>query len=330
MTQTTSHPSLAISLTCMQPPEAVASNALSLKGSKTDETFSNNLLLRPGERGEMFITLENLGSKSIRWKLEIEGNFPAYWCQWHQQDFEEIAPHEKLEKSIYFLVPDNFFENQLALMQKAQLQINYQTSIYVYLEGSGSRQLAEYRVFDLFVRPLCSYLDFVPALYREVDFVGRYLSIIEQAFDPAVQTIDTLWAYLDPITAPEALLPFLAHWVAWEIDTRWGIDVQRRLIRNAIALYRWHGTRYGLRFYLHLYTGLPLEQIDIKEIFERGFVFGSTSIGFDSMLGGGRPYHFIVEMQLSSSEEIDEISVREIIERQKPAFCTYELDIVNP
>ena len=330
MTQSSSRPTLAFSLTSMQPPEAVESTALALKGSKDEEQVRNDLLLHPGEPGEMLVIIENLGGRPLRWKLEIEGDFPANWCRWSQSDFEQIAPNEKVDRAISFQVPDNFFENQLALNpQKRQLDINYQSQIYLYTEAGSERQLVSYRIFNLNVRPSSSYLDFLPTLYREVDFLGRFLSIFEQAFDPAVQTIDTLWAYLDPLTTPEALLPFLAHWVAWDMDTRWSLDRQRHLIRNAITLYRWHGTRYGLRFYLHLYTGLPLQQINIREIFELGFVLGKTHIGEDSMLGGGRPYHFIVELRSEQPDQIDKQLVREIIEKQKPAFSTYEVNIIN-
>jgi len=59
------------------------------------------------------------------------------------------------------------------------------------------------------------YAKFLPAIYQELDFVGRFLKIFEQAFEPAVNSLDTLWAYLDPTTAPQGLLPFLAHWVGW-------------------------------------------------------------------------------------------------------------------
>lgn len=327
MIQAISRPTLGFSINSMQLPETVASNALTLEGSISDEQVSTDLLLYPGEPGEMLVMLENSVSRPLRWKLKVEGDFPSDWCRWRQPDFEEIASQEKLCRALTFQIPEGFFENQSILnSHKPQLQINYQSQVYVYAEAGTQAQLIGYRVFNLFVRPKSSYLDFLPTIYRQVDFVGRFLSIFEQAFDPAVQTLETLWAYLDPITAPKTLLPFLAHWVAWDTDIR-GIDRQRFLIRNCLTLYRWHGTRYGLRLYLHLYTGLSLEQINITEIFEQGFVLGTTFIGEDSMLGGGRPYHFIVELFPESTKQLDQQVVRKIIESQKPAFCTYDLNI---
>lgn len=335
MTQSNYRPTLAIKLASMQPPEAADSSALAgFAANNTEVAIANNLLLQPGEPGEMLVQLENLGGRPLRWRLEIEGDFPLNWCSWQQEEAEEIAPNQKVDRALYFQIPEDYFENQYALNRGCdRLKINYETQVYVYAEGQTERQLIAYRVFNLYVRPSNSYLNFLPAIYREVDFISRFLTIFEQAFDPAVQTIDVLWAYLDPLTAPESLLPFLAHWVAWPIEHRWDIKQQRRLIRNAVELYRWHGTRRGLRFYLHLYTELPLDDnlpevekhISIEEIFTHGFVMGETVIGRDSMLGGGRPFHFIVRLRPEPDKQIDERLVKDIIEREKPAFCTYDL-----
>ena len=334
MTQSNYRPTLAIKLASMQLPEAADASALAgFAGNNAEVAIANNLLLCPGEPGEMLLQLENLGGRPLRWRLEIEGDFPSDWCSWQQEEAEEIAPNQKVDKALCFQIPEDYFENQYALNSgRSRLRINYETQVYVYAEAQTERQLVAYRVFNLCVRPSSSYLNFVPAIYREVDFIGRFLTIFEQAFDPAVQTIDVLWAYLDPLTAPEALLPFLANWVAWPIDRRWDIKQQRRLIRNAVELYRWHGTRRGLRFYLHLYTELPLDEdlpeaekhISIEEIFTQGFVMGKTLIGRDSMLGGGHPFHFIVRLRPEPGKQIDERLVRDIIEREKPAFCTYD------
>ncbi|MFB2835653.1 phage tail protein [Floridanema evergladense] len=337
MTQTNYRPTLALKLASMQTPDAVETSALaSFGGNNQEEAIAQNLLLHPGEPGEMLVQLENLGSHPLRWKLVIEGDFPGTWCNWYQEEAEEIAPNQKVDKELSFQIPEDFFENQFSLMgRKARLQINYEAQVYVYAEGEIQQQLIGYRVFNICVRPHHSYLNFLPAIYREIDFMGRFLTIFEQAFDPAVQTIDVLWAYLDPLTAPEAMLPFLAHWVAWNMEQRWDSKQQRRLIRNAVTLYRWHGTRRGLRYYLHLYTGLPLDEhlpesekhISIEEIFSQGFVLGKTLMGEDSMLGGARPFHFIVRLRTNNSEPIDEQLVRDIIEREKPAFCTYDLEL---
>ena len=45
------------------------------------------------------------------------------------------------------------------------------------------------------------------------------------------------------------------------------------------------------------------------------------------MLGGGKIYHFTVRLRTDESHQLDEELIREIIERYKPAFSTYELSI---
>jgi hypothetical protein len=101
-----------------------------------------------------------------------------------------------------------------------------------------------------------------------------------------------------------------------------------------MEIYRWRGTKKGLRFFLHLYTGLPLDEeyIDIQDIFEQGFkIDDKTKLGINSIIGGSKPYHFIVRLRHPETDQIDEQLVRQIIEQEKPAFCTYELniDIIN-
>ncbi|MBD1909765.1 MULTISPECIES: phage tail protein [unclassified Leptolyngbya] len=341
-------PSLTLQATSTHIPEALATVTISLSGGP-DEQASNQLLLHPGEPSAIAIHVENHSDRPLRWSLETKGDFPSEWCQW-QVDVPVLAFQQRLDRTIEFQVPHDFFERSEELGgDRSHLQLNYQSEVFVYIEHEAdgkpegtptSRQLVGYQVFTLHVRPPSPYLNFLPALYRENDFIGRFLAIIEQAFDPVVQTMDQMWAYLDPLTAPEALLPFLAHWVGWTTDTQWTVQQQRRLIRHAVTLYRWHGTRQGLRFYLHLYTGLPLDEhvkkesekhICIEEVFSYGFVVNQAAIGEDAMLGGGRPYHFIVRLRLNErASHIHEDLIRKIIDSQKPAFCTYDLYIEQP
>jgi len=49
---------------------------------------------------------------------------------------------------------------------------------------------------------------------------------------------------------------------------------------------------------------------------------GETLIGTDSMLGGGRLFHFFLRLRPQPDKQINEGWVRDIIEREKPDFCT--------
>ncbi len=290
--------------------------------------------------------------------------------------FKVIRPGERVEKKVTFRVPPDFFEQQTALSQEQpSLQLDYEADVAVYaalyepllwlwfktywsmvasfgIHNHATNQwligltyfvaaprqivLADFRTVRLQVRSHDTYMAFLPTIYRASDFVSRLLASIEQTFDPTVQTIDAFWAYLDPLTTPTALLPFLAHWVAWPLDSRWTVAQQRRLLRHAVTLYRWRGTRYGLRLYLHLYTGLPLEDdsvsehlqhISVVENHQPGFIMGTAQFAQQPMLGGGRPFHFTVTLRSDRAEDLDEVLVRDLIEQVKPAHCTYDLMI---
>jgi len=331
MTQATS-PLLNLRLSPMRVMEAVPRGA---------ETYipSRQLLLHPGEASEMLVRLENLSEQPLQLTLWIESDCPSDWYRLGMEG-NDILPGQRMDAVIRFQPPEDFFENQQALQAGQQLVLDYHCRVFIdYIAQETGQRHMEYANFNLYLRPRSLYPSFLPVLYREVDLISRFLKIFEQAFEPASQAMDAMWAYLDPLSASEALLPFLAHWVAWPIDSRWDLAQQRRLVRHALEIYRWRGTRRGLRFYLHLYTDLPLDEhlsdetekhIRIQEAYHQGFILNNARLGEDAALGGGRPYHFTVHLRPERAEQVDEALVRLILDREKPAFCTYELYIEEP
>lgn len=303
------------------------------------------LLIHPSEPSEIVVKLKNSSSRSLLTDLRVEGNFPGEWCHIGMEG-NELPPHAEMEAVLYFQVPADFFEGQEAIVQGQPLTINYHGLLQVYggyasnnsdTELTSRLELFDIEPFRLYVRPTSLYLDFLPDVYREVDFVGRMLKIFEECFEPDVQISDTLWAYLDPMLASEPMLPFLAHWVGWELIPNLDMQRQRYLIKQAMQIYRWRGTRRGLRFYIHLFTGLPLDEhlpelekhISILEITGRGFVIGEACLTLNASIGGGRPFHFIVRIRNDLQNRLDLSLIHRIIEQEKPAFCTYNLEITR-
>jgi phage tail-like protein len=331
---------LQVEIRSLAPVQSIESVPTAIRGGATEDIDLHTLLLHPGEASEIAVRISNPGEQPQRFRVDLEempeGIESA--CQIDALQLVRgsvgVAEVETTEFSLMIRATSEFFERQHAITREhPRLQIDYPIQVCVYqLEQSGSR-LVSYQSLRVAVRPQTTYLDFLPSVFRDVDFASRFLFIFEQAFDPYVQTLDTLWAYLDPLTAPETLLPFLAHWVAWRIEPEIELSLQRRLIRNAVELYRWHGTRQGLRLYLHFYTGLPCDQthIRIEEVFSSGLTLGDCQFGQNALIGGGRPYHFIVSLHPEAGHpEIDEALVRRVIEREKPPFCTYDLMINLP
>ena len=340
MTQSSSSQLLSLELTPMKIPESVSqaealqSGSWKGMGSNAISSVGKNLLLSPGEPSEMVVHLRNNSSRLLQLDLQVQGDFPQEWCRVGMEG-SEVFPNQQVEAVIYFQIPANFFENDIALAPAESLKLNYVIHLYAeWIEAGTLKKQVEHTTFNLYIRPSSLYLNFLPTTYRDIDFVGRFLKIFEQSFEPSVNILDSLWAYLDPLTAPQAFLPFLSHWVGWKQSLQIDLKKQRQLIKSAMQIYRWRGTRRGLRFYLHLATNLPLDEdildetekhIGITETFSKGCIFGEAKLGEDTILGGELPFHFTVNLRPEEGSQIDERLVKNIIEQEKPAFCTYEL-----
>lgn len=317
-----------------------------------------NLVLFPGEPSELLMLFENTSAEPISIEVRLEGNFPSHW--YHiRLEAHDIAPYKRMEGVLRFQVPDSFFEDDHALSPRQVLTLDYRMDVVVayqhqvplndpqltahntanntdnHTELRQQRRL-EYMGLNLFVRPRTRLSELLPAVYREVDFMHRYLQVFEQALRPIIETTEALTRYLDPLTAPEALLPFLAHWVAWPMDELPLLpNQQRRLMRHAMEIYQWRGTRRGLRLFLHYATGLPLDDqlsegdraISIQESSNQAFTLGDVHLGPNATLGRGRPYHFIVTLRPDTTDTIHPPLIHRIITQEKPAHCTYDLHI---
>ena len=171
-----------------------------------------------------------------------------------------------------------------------------------------------------------SYLKYLPALYSESDFMGRFLLIFESILGPLENMIDNMAYYFDPSLCPEELLPWLASWMGLEIDETWPVERRRELVKSADLLFRWRGTRRGLREFLRLYTGV---EPTITEDFGGIALDGAYELGHNTVLGGGNKHVFTVTFEVDDPESINTGRVRQIIETEKPAHTGYILRVVQ-
>jgi phage tail-like protein len=175
------------------------------------------------------------------------------------------------------------------------------------------------------VRPESSYLQYLPGLYRDDEFMGQFLLIFEDIMKPLENAVDNLALYFDPRVTPEPLLQWLASWVDLALDTTWPIERRRELVSSAAELYRWRGTKRGLAEYLRIYTGRAPE---ISEYILGMRLDYETKLGINTRLGSsGEGHHFTVSLELDGNSEINIDTVRSIIEAQKPAHTVYTLQI---
>ena len=340
MVQSTSPAAISLDVAPMRPPNITLAYGEEFSAATDDMAASapeeTSLLLIPGETSELLLRLENQTDQPLQLRVNISGGIPLEWIL-TPLDTYEAPPQTRQEIAIAFQAPADFFEALTTEAPGFRRPLNYSGRLDVY-SYTPTGDLAEITsdLVSLVVRPISPYLSLLPQVYQEIDLVGRLLAIVERAFSPDVETWFSLWAYLDPLLAPQAMLPFLAHWVGWRNLPQLTWQGQRRLIHRAIELYCWRGTAYGLRLYLHLATGLPLEgddtpesqkHISIVEPSRQGAIFGRSEFSETTAFGGGQGFHFVVSLRFPETLTVNETLVRTIIDQERPAFCTYELYI---
>jgi len=169
------------------------------------------------------------------------------------------------------------------------------------------------------------YIDHLPGIYRDNEFLGRFLMIFESTLGPVEDIVDNLDFYFDPLTTSEAIFPWLASWMDLVLDQTWPEKQRRELVKLAVELYRWRGTRRGMMEYLRIYTGVVPE---ITEYIPGMRLDPETRLGVNTKLGSaGGGYHFTVTLHLDGNNAADISKVRAIIEAQKPAHTVYTLQI---
>ncbi|MFF1418023.1 phage tail protein [Streptomyces sp. NPDC058280] len=163
-------------------------------------------------------------------------------------------------------------------------------------------------------------VELLPALYLEQDFLGRFLSALDDVLAPILLTLDNLPAHLDPRSAPEDFLDWVAQWVAAEPHGDIPAEGRRAAVTEAVARHSRRGTRGGLAEAIRRQTGVE------PEITESGGSGWSPTPNTE-LPGEARPW-VVVRLRVVEPEAVDRVGVEELIEGEIPAHIGYELEIL--
>ena len=174
---------------------------------------------------------------------------------------------------------------------------------------------------------MSDYLAYLPEVFREDPFAGRFLLAFQAVLtgtdeaEGLEQIIGRTAAYLDPLTTGEEFLPWLAGWVALSLRADWDADTKRGFLREIVPLYRHRGTRAGLQRLLEIYLR-PLSDTVTRD----------DVVIFDEL--DGPPHFFEVRLTLGDADAArlrrTQETARAIIDREKPAHTCYALKVVIP
>ncbi|MEV5987457.1 phage tail protein [Streptomyces sp. NPDC052051] len=162
----------------------------------------------------------------------------------------------------------------------------------------------------------------LPAVYQDQPFVQGFLSALDEVLAPVLLTLDNLPAHLDPRTAPEDLLAWLAEWVAAEADGERPVERRRAVVAGAVARHRQRGTLAGLAAAIRVETGLE------PEISESGATSWSADPG-SALPGAARPW-VRVRVRVADAEAVAPTRARleRLVAAEVPAQVGYAVEVV--
>ena len=190
-----------------------------------------------------------------------------------------------------------------------------------YSSGGSPAGLSDIMIY----LPAVSWIDYLPQIYRSSDgdthFLERYLAVFQTVYEELDAEIAGMSRRFDPESTDDELLEWLALWLDISDTDIWSGEKLRRLLLNAVRLYRIRGTRQGLSELIELYTG---EKPFIIEGFELMNDTAQLPPGVDaSRLKSADPY--TVTVLVKRGHDLDVI--RKIAMQMLPV--TLELEIVE-
>lgn len=154
--------------------------------------------------------------------------------------------------------------------------------------------------------PASLYIESLPVIYADNDFLARFLLLFQNVWEPLEQRQDHIEMYFDPRTSPASFLSWLAGWLDLSFNQHWPETRRRRLLAEAIDLYRWRGTSYGLERIIEVCTGITPQVTDSP----------------------AQPYIFDVKITLPKGGDTDRQLIEELIQAHKPAHAGYRLEVL--
>ncbi len=153
-----------------------------------------------------------------------------------------------------------------------------------------------------------SWMQYIPAVYSDEQFLGRFLLIFESLHAPLEWIVDNFACYLDPRLTPAEWLQWFGQWVDVFVPGTLPRDRQQAIVEEMGDLFLARGTRKSLSRHLELVFGKAPEILEPKE----------------------HPYTFVVRLPLGkkANTPANQDLAKRIIEAQRPAYTKYTLEIV--
>lgn len=155
-------------------------------------------------------------------------------------------------------------------------------------------------------RDASTWLQYLPSVFSDTEFTGRFLLIFESMLNPITWHIDNFDLYLAANIAPGEWLQWMASWFDVLLVPEMPLDRQRNILGQMGWLFQRRGTVAGIQRLLELYFAVSVEIIE-EELCQ--FTVRLPHTPDDPLL---------------SSETL----IRRLIDSQCPSFAAYRLEMV--
>jgi len=253
---------------------------------------------------------------------------------------DQILSLVEREQELILTVPlKAYFEQNQVYQIKIRVRVNtFYFNQYLLIRSllmDGGKQILASEDLQVAVYGKGNYLKYLPEIYENDDFVGRFLMLIESFWKPISQQIDHMDLYFDPYLTPEVFIPWLSSWVGLPVDSLLPIERVRAILKNAMVFNQCRGTRQALQTYLEIYTS---GKVEIQEKRSKNFILGEKSdLGVEIALGTeNQPNSILVHIDVPAgelerihySQEMYQRKMMSIVKTMVPAHTVYEVNCV--
>lgn len=162
----------------------------------------------------------------------------------------------------------------------------------------------------------------LPSMLRADAFARELCAALDEVLAPVLLSLDSFPAYLDVGTTPDDMLPWLAQWVALEVDQAQELDGQRELLRTARDMHALRGTKHGIELAVNAALGVEVE------VTESGGSSWSDRAAAD--LPGEPVPAIVVTVRPGPNQEVDIDHLEAVVRAVRPGHVRYEVEVVEP